>query len=176
MCSNSLIDFFYVYQYQFIDNLSYILPPSTFYDDTNLMEKQIAIVKKIFVENGWEGDGKIGLIWIPPFLDESFDDSCGSLVWHVKQDNDGISFIASERKLFSNRLLENLRKQLKEASDLKNDKHLSDKLYNSILVFIQNDIVSNLNVFIDECYLKFLFHIFNCKNVDDLKLKPIKAN
>ena len=51
-------------------------------------------VSKAFAKAGWEGDGKIQLIWIPPFIETGFESDMGSLIWHVKQSNNGTSFVA----------------------------------------------------------------------------------
>lgn len=61
---------------------------------------------------GWNGDGEISEIWTPPFaiasiLDEELDVGynlinhwkSGYILWHVKQKNDGLSFICSLKKL-----------------------------------------------------------------------------
>lgn len=82
-----------VLQYEHIDYLDLSLDPHKIYGKKQKVDKAIAAVKKIFLKNGWEGDGNIGLIWIPPFLDQSNDDNYGNLVWHVKQSNNGTSFL-----------------------------------------------------------------------------------
>lgn len=50
-------------------------------------------VAKAFVKNGWEGDGTLMCLWIPPFIDYKIEDTFGTYIWHVKQSNDGISFL-----------------------------------------------------------------------------------
>lgn len=94
------IKHFFTYSYQFIDNLSFIIPAETYLREHNLPEsdKYIEEVKRLFVEHGWEGDGELGIIWLPPFigLDE---DTSGFCLWHVKQSNNGTSWIASPKKL-----------------------------------------------------------------------------
>lgn len=208
-----LVEDFYIYKYQFIDELNYIFSPEDVYCDKELMHKQIDVVKYHFLQEGWEGDGNIGIIWIPPFLDESYDNNCGICIWHVKQNNDGISYLASKKELKSDRLnfnfevelkkeinesedfnkfvevtiteaakndlisqLDKLIEKLQEAYKLNNSKNLSDDLYNSLVVYIQNEIIADFNVFLDECYLKFLIHVLNDNNSDNIKLRPIKTN
>jgi hypothetical protein len=56
-------------------------------------------VSALFKENGWEGDGNIGLIWLPPFVGVGGEDTYGSHIWHVKQGNNGTSWLASEYRL-----------------------------------------------------------------------------
>ena len=60
---------------------------------------RVAAVKQRFLQEGWEGDGEIGLIWIPPFVDIGLEDTHGTYVWHVKQQNNGISWLLSPVKL-----------------------------------------------------------------------------
>ena len=53
-------------------------------------------LKQALVECGWEGDGRLEAMMFPPWL--------GTLtgwfpVFHIKQSNNGTSWIASERKL-----------------------------------------------------------------------------
>lgn len=95
---------YYVYDYYFIDyNGGFLKPEDVFLDfehdfDLNLEElpEIIEEVKKLFLKKGWEGDGNIGLIWIPPFINIGYErDYIGNFFWHVKQQNNGTSFIAS---------------------------------------------------------------------------------
>ena len=52
-------------------------------------------IEELFREIGWEGDGKLGVIWIPPFVDIGIEDGWGTYIWHVKQSNNGTSWLAS---------------------------------------------------------------------------------
>jgi hypothetical protein len=47
---------------------------------------------RVFTDAGWEGDGTIEVFWIPPFMFES-PDSTGIFLWHVKQNNNGTSWL-----------------------------------------------------------------------------------
>lgn len=79
--------------YEWIDNLCFTLSPDECLDDADIYVK---IVKKIFLQNGRAGDGKIELIWIPPFVFDKTEpngNTTGIIVWHVKQNEDGISWI-----------------------------------------------------------------------------------
>lgn len=85
--------------YEWIDNLNFTLDPA---DHLENSDEYIKIAKERFLEIGWEGDGDIELMWIPPFMfdgprTEEFTN--GVIVWHVKQQEDGISFILSPIKL-----------------------------------------------------------------------------
>ena len=85
-----------VYSYHFIDDLRFIRPAKkVLVEDGLILEivnKKINSIKKLFKKNGWEGDGEIGIIWLPPFLDDR--NFIGQYLWHVKQGNNGTSFIA----------------------------------------------------------------------------------
>jgi len=107
---------YFVYQYHFLDDLSAVLKPEQVYswfgvDNSKENEEKVRAtvnhVANLFLENGWEGDGDISVIWIPPFIDIGFDeDTWGSYLWHVKQSNNGTSFIASPIPLRQKRLKE----------------------------------------------------------------------
>lgn len=85
-------------QYEYIDNLHFILNPQECLENP---KEYIKIAKKRFKAAGWEGDGEVGLIWVPPFMlkDENgemiwmFGKTEGEIVWHVKQLNDGTSWL-----------------------------------------------------------------------------------
>jgi hypothetical protein len=88
-----------VFEFTFIDNPEYFQKPEDYFSNPNDRNTIIEKVKTSFRKSGWEGDGEIGLIWIPPFmynpaLDEDPGDVLfGTVVWHVKQHNNGISFL-----------------------------------------------------------------------------------
>ncbi|HNL37564.1 MAG: hypothetical protein U0U46_07820 [Saprospiraceae bacterium] len=90
----SLLTFFR-HSFEWIDNLNFALSPSDCLDHA---EEYIAVAKKIFLEMGWHGDGEIQLIWIPPFMFDGLRTARfteGIVVWHVKQQEDGISWLLS---------------------------------------------------------------------------------
>ncbi|GAA3783564.1 hypothetical protein [Flavobacterium ginsengiterrae] len=90
---------FNLYIYEWIDNLHFALDPKLF---LNNAEEYITEAKKLFKKAGWHGDGEIQLIWIPPFMysDYGFGElSKGFVIWHVKQESDGISWILSPDKI-----------------------------------------------------------------------------
>lgn len=96
--NQNTIKTYHIYTYTFLDDLSCIQSPFRHFefDEPCLVEDAIQIVGNRFKKFGWEGDGTIGIIWIPPFVDIGFEDTHGTYIWHVKQDNDGISFLASD--------------------------------------------------------------------------------
>lgn len=98
----------YIYTYCFMDDLTFIRKPANVNKDwknsspflgTDNLDEVIEVVKRRFLQEGWEGDGEIGLIWIPPFVDIGSDDTYGTYIWHVKQQNNGISWLLSPIKL-----------------------------------------------------------------------------
>lgn len=95
----SKLNSFELIWYEWIDNLNFTLNPNDHLDNS---EEYIEVARQRFLSNGWEGDGNIELMWIPPFMfkgvrTEEFTN--GVIVWHVKQTEDGISFILSPIKL-----------------------------------------------------------------------------
>ncbi len=98
-----------IYTYTFLDDLSFIKDPHEYFEHETkeTIENAIVLVGEKFKEHGWEGDGSIGIIWLPPFIEEGIEDTWGTYVWHVKQNNDGISFIASYEPLNTKRLGQN---------------------------------------------------------------------
>jgi len=70
------------------------------------LDGTIEAVKRRFLQEGWEGDGEIGIIWIPPFVDAGPHDTHGTYVWHVKQENNGVSWLLSPVQLGFKRMEE----------------------------------------------------------------------
>lgn len=100
---------YHIYQYCYIDDFSCIKDPVPFFKDGVWAEWWPAFkdaLEERFMAHGWEGDGTIGMIWIPPFIDAGVEDGIGFTVWHVKQDNNGVSFLASKYPLPFQRLRE----------------------------------------------------------------------
>jgi hypothetical protein len=83
-----------VSSYEWIDNLCFTLKVSECVPNA---ENYISIAKELFLNAGWHGDGEIELIWLPPFIfkaDYHHDVFCkGVVVWHVKQLEDGTSWL-----------------------------------------------------------------------------------
>jgi hypothetical protein len=96
--TNQMIDYspekiegFHSYHYEWIDCLNFMIEPEVVLEDR--ASSYLRFVEKVFKEMDWQGDGKIQLLWIPPFVFPSESDAStqGVLVWHVKQIEDGIS-------------------------------------------------------------------------------------
>jgi len=194
-----------VLQYEHIDFYEFLkLPRDVYSNDANL-DLAIEKVKKIFKRNGWEGDGEITILWLPPFLDQADDENYGTLVWHVKQNNNGTSFLGFSEVIQSARLLEQNRvfrdkgknvkpislvyteeknmliqlkkksRELDEFCALSKKNRISGELKELMLGSLQNEIVSELNDFIDECYLHFLVHVLRDNNPDSIKLRSMSS-
>jgi hypothetical protein len=99
-------DDYIIYSYQHIAILLFFHLIENVFEQSEKLDLYIKRIMERFTEKGWEGDGKINILWIPPFLDESEDHSYGSIVWHVKQNNDGISWLAVPKMLTSSRIVD----------------------------------------------------------------------
>ena len=88
----------YIYQYQFIDDLSFVRTPvQVFPSETpEELRRVTQTIRSQLLEAGWEGDGELGVLWLAPFVDVGIEDTNGTYVWHVKQANNGVSWLASE--------------------------------------------------------------------------------
>ncbi len=94
-----LVKHFYVYAYEHIDILDFMPSANSVLCKYKGYDILLDNVKSKLYEKGWEGDGEIQLLWIPPFCDLPYEDTWGILTWFVKQENNGTSFIASPYKL-----------------------------------------------------------------------------
>lgn len=95
-----------VYQYHHIDILEFIPLASLVLQGVPNAKEVLAEVALALKAGGWEGDGEIRILWIPPFIGAGAEDTWGVATWFVKQSNNGTSFIASPVPLPFSRLLE----------------------------------------------------------------------
>ena len=88
----------FVYVFHYIDHTPGFTPGAV-YDMTfgDTCEARLPAIKQLFIQAGWEGDGKIEVFAIPPVV--LLDAPDGFLIWHVKQGNNGTSWLASEKPL-----------------------------------------------------------------------------
>lgn len=196
-----------VYSYEHIDDLSFIRSPESVSNDHILFPYRIDterrnavedIVRQKLILEGWDGDGELGIIWIPPFIIED-SDTYGTYVWHVKQDNNGTSWIASTKYLPFKELERQNREahhgipvhilfvecsqSIKEIRDTfkKSINHL--ELLNSIAtgedrfqlesVILEHaycDLVQQFHHFLDDCYLVLLKESLQNGNYYNIKL------
>lgn len=88
---------FLVYAFEWIDNLHFILPPGHFLPEP---AAYIEVARAVFLKAGWHGDGEIGLLWLPPFVFPLESRGwVGVALWHVKQVEDGTSWLLSPVEL-----------------------------------------------------------------------------
>lgn len=95
----SALDSFELIAYEWIDNLNFTLNPKDHLDNA---DDYIQKAKDRFINAGWHGDGSIEFMWIPPFMFQGVrteEFTAGVIVWHVKQQEDGISWILSPVRL-----------------------------------------------------------------------------
>lgn len=95
-----------VYQYQHIDCLDLMPSAEAVLQGVPNRTEVLAAVSKKLKTCGWEGDGQIQIMWIPPFMGAGVEDTWGFVVWFVKQSNNGTAFMASPVKLPFARLLQ----------------------------------------------------------------------
>ena len=101
MFSPEQIHHYKVRSYSYLDDLSFIQPLDTFAKMQGIKSDTLKeAASELFKRNGWEGDGDIGVIWLPPFaVGAELEDTSGIYVLHVKQSNNGTSWLASEHTL-----------------------------------------------------------------------------
>ena len=90
---------FSLVMYEWIDNLDFTLAPDDYLANA---DAYINIARELFSAAGWDGDGDIRLMWIPPFMFSGVrtaEFTVGVIVWHVKQQSDGLSWILSPVEL-----------------------------------------------------------------------------
>ena len=90
---------FYLYSYEWIDFHDYTKPAIEVLRGWSKADEFIAALKRRWSEVGWDGDGVVTTLWLPPFCVPELDLTRGLIVWHVKQLEDGISWIASKHPL-----------------------------------------------------------------------------
>ncbi|RRJ95183.1 hypothetical protein Ga0100231_013570 [Opitutaceae bacterium TAV4] len=95
-----------IQEYHHVDDFRCLRPLSEFVSDISgvldspdaeIAELAIAELRKrisaAFRKAGWEGDGDINVVFVPPFLCDTGYTSC-TAIFHVKQSNNGTSYIA----------------------------------------------------------------------------------
>lgn len=88
---------YYLYSFEHIDTQQFQFAPEepAEWDGTPIGDAAEAnFVRELLRRAGWEGDGKLRLIWLPPFVFREHD-TIGELIWHVKQSNNGTSWLCS---------------------------------------------------------------------------------
>ena len=88
---------FFVYSYNYIDFHDYTKSAHEVLESWSRREDFISALKELWLAHGWAGDGVVTTIWLPPFLIEDLSDEVGHIIWHVKQLNQGTSWLASDK-------------------------------------------------------------------------------
>lgn len=81
------------YRFEYLDRLEFMRSARD-HLPTEGADMILAQVAAGFRAKGWEGDGSIEIFWLPPFI-VKLNDTAGFIVFHVKQQNNGTSFLAS---------------------------------------------------------------------------------
>jgi len=102
----SAIDDYYVYRYEHIDILDFMPLATKVLQGVKNSKRIIEAVERRLKKDGWEGDGDLQILWLPPFVGAGVQDTYGVTIWFVKQGNNGTSFLASPVVLPFTRLLE----------------------------------------------------------------------
>lgn len=84
------LDNWRIYTFASIDELRFMRDAAS-----ELQPEIIAKAKNRFQDAGWEGDGTIQIAWLPPFSIAHSNNTHGVYIIHVKQSNNGISWILS---------------------------------------------------------------------------------
>ena len=96
----SRVNSLHLYGYEYIDNLHFLKDPSEIIPDDERRDALVQAVSRRFKEAGWEGTGRISLLWIPPFVFPPCDQCWeGVVVWYIKQHEDGLSWLLSPKEL-----------------------------------------------------------------------------
>lgn len=132
-----------VYEYTFLDDLEFIRPIEEYLQYLSEAEKEryIGALKTLFLNHGWEGDGELGVIWLPPFIGIGVEDTHGHYIFHVKQNNNGISWLASTEHLLFTRLLEqngiNANSQFDYADSIGENEYIEGNIISADVEWIQ---------------------------------------
>lgn len=90
---------YHIYGFEWIDRLDHFLDAEEALASWSLREVFFAYFKKRFAESPfWVDDGKMQLLWLPPFIGEGAG-TRGFYILHVKQSEDGLSWIASRYRI-----------------------------------------------------------------------------
>src|SRR5580704_6394843 len=196
-----------VYQYHHLDYLSFIRKPEQVIDTRSPEEfkKLMAAVKERFLKAGWEGDGSFGIIWLPPFVDTGIEDTWGSYLWHVKQENNGTSWVGSKEPLpflrikkqnssipddgvlisiifysarkFVSDILRLLKSTTARIQALESlPTTIAADIRDELLIAVQANLIANVQSFLDACYLEVLCHVLDEGNISRIQLQKFKTN
>lgn len=104
---NEIIDYpaaklreFHAYGFEYIDNRLFCISAEKLLG-TRAATDYIEIAKTRFLELGWAGDGEVEIFWLPSFVFPFKWNVAptGIAIWHVKQSEDGVSYLLSPVEL-----------------------------------------------------------------------------
>ncbi len=199
---------YFTYSYEHLDDLSFMKPPEAVFEDEPARALAIlkAAVEVHLRRAGWEGDGQLEVFWLPPFADVGIEDTWGTYVWCVKQDNNGTSWLASKYALTFKRLeyqneelpfethiqagimfiecsalvrkLRDKQMAIKQRLDALSavGEPMVSEISSELLTGAQGSLVAEYNEFLDETFLSLLDEILGHGNSSNLKLSKLKAN
>ena len=90
---------YHIYSYEWIDRLSGFEDAEEFLSGWALKDAFLNQMRDRFKSAGWQGDGQFQILWLPPFTAKDAP-TTGYYILHVKQSDDGISWIASRYQIY----------------------------------------------------------------------------
>ncbi|GMV80569.1 MAG: hypothetical protein AMXMBFR7_17530 [Planctomycetota bacterium] len=97
---------YHYYAYEYLDELSFLPSALKVFNGWRCAPKLLKEVSLELRKRGWQGTGAFQMLWLPPFVGAGEKDNFGCYVLHVKQRNDGISWLASPVTLPFHRLFQ----------------------------------------------------------------------
>jgi hypothetical protein len=94
------------YAYEYLDDLAFMKPARELFEGWAEGDVNCQTLEEKFRELGWDGDGVLQVMWLPPFAGAGPHDFYGCYAMHIKQTEDGISWIASPYSLPFDRLFQ----------------------------------------------------------------------
>jgi len=96
----ALAEHYYVIEFEHIDDFRCFKPLSAVFENDPNATAEVAELKRnletLFSAAGWEGDGEINCMFLPPCFTDTGFTNCET-IYHVKQSNNGTSWIAMPR-------------------------------------------------------------------------------
>lgn len=100
------VHYWHFYAYEYLDDLTFMPKATDVLGDWPPAKAVIEAVEAKVRSLGWEGDGEMQIMWLPPFAGAGPKNNFGCYALHVKQSNDGISWIACPYTLPFHRLFQ----------------------------------------------------------------------
>lgn len=79
-----------------VEEFMFRLKEFDFYSVTeDQINQEVTEAEKLFLKAGWEGDGVLRIMWIPPFIKGGTGDSWGDFAYFAKQNNNGTCYVCT---------------------------------------------------------------------------------